>query len=172
MEFPSSGLIKINWDAALNKSTGCIGFGCVARDWMRKFLGAKCTFQWIMVEPKMAEVMSALHAINFGIARGWFDIVFEGDALQVFHDHYMTPPHLHHTGHFVEGIQQVLGLLSSSTFVHCHREENRVAHALAKKVVVGCFDAVWCEDPPPLICNLINREHIFPWTLHIRLFFC
>lgn len=29
---PSSGLIKINWDAALNKSTGCIGFGCVARD--------------------------------------------------------------------------------------------------------------------------------------------
>lgn len=54
---PTTGLIKINWDAALNKSTGCIGFGCVARDWMGEFLGAKCYFQRIMVDPKMAEMM-------------------------------------------------------------------------------------------------------------------
>jgi hypothetical protein len=37
-----------------------------------------------------------------------------------------------------------------------------VAHALAKKAAVSCLDAVWCEDPPPLICNLIYRERIFP----------
>lgn len=94
---PFAGLVKINWDAALNKSTWCIGFGCVARDWMGNFLGSKCSFQRIMVDPKMVEMMSALHAVEFGVAGGWFDIVFEGDSLQVVNDLNKPLPHLNST---------------------------------------------------------------------------
>ncbi len=32
----------------------------------------------------MAEVMSALHAIYFGIARSWFDIVLKGMDFRLF----------------------------------------------------------------------------------------
>jgi hypothetical protein len=40
---PPQGMVKINWDASLNKKSGCIGFGCVACDSIDSFLGAKCT---------------------------------------------------------------------------------------------------------------------------------
>jgi hypothetical protein len=65
-----------------------VRFHCVARDWTGKFLGAKCTFQRIMVEPKMAEAISALfmHAVQFGIATGFSDLIFEGDTLQLIQD--------------------------------------------------------------------------------------
>jgi hypothetical protein len=111
---PSSGKIKINWDASLNNSLGCIGFGCVAQDWIGKFLGPKCTFKWIMVEPKIAKAMSALHVVQFGLAAGYSDVIFEGDALLVIQDVNMASPHFNTTGHFVESIQQVQGFFSSS----------------------------------------------------------
>ncbi|XP_062170939.1 uncharacterized protein LOC133876699 [Alnus glutinosa] len=139
-----------------------IGFGCVARDWMGNFLGAKCSFQRITVDPKIVETMSALHAINFGIVGGWSDVVFEGDSLQAVRDLTKPPPHLQRNGHFVEAVQQLLGSLRSSTIVHCPREENGVAHCLAKEGAVKCCNVVWFEDPPPLIYNLLVRECVVP----------
>jgi hypothetical protein len=36
---PPNGVIKIKWDAAINKTKGCIGLGIMARDCMGLFLG-------------------------------------------------------------------------------------------------------------------------------------
>ncbi|XP_062158594.1 uncharacterized protein LOC133866044 [Alnus glutinosa] len=38
---PPPGVIKVNWDAALNLSAGWVGLGVVARDYMGKCLGAR-----------------------------------------------------------------------------------------------------------------------------------
>jgi hypothetical protein len=80
---PPSGCVKINWDAILNINMGFIGLGCIARDWMGNFLGAKYTFQQTMVEPKMAKAISAIHAIQFAITEGFSNVLFEGDSLQL-----------------------------------------------------------------------------------------
>jgi hypothetical protein len=42
-----------------------IEMGCVAGDHAGNFLGAKSTYQQIVVDPKVVEVMAALNASNF-----------------------------------------------------------------------------------------------------------
>lgn len=40
----------------------------------------------------IVEIMSALHAVNFGLELGFLDVLFEGDFLQVVHDLNMASP--------------------------------------------------------------------------------
>jgi len=137
---PPSGSVKINWDAALNKNRGFIGLGCVALDWMGNFLGAKCTFQQTMVEPKMAKAISAIHAIQLAITEGFLDVVFEGDSLQLIQDINLASPLLNFTGHYVDSIKHMQMVFNSSKFAHCKREANGVAHLLAKEAAIHFVD--------------------------------
>jgi hypothetical protein len=87
---PPAGLIKVNWDGSINKDDAgmgtCIGMGCVARDHAGNFLGAKSTYQQIVVDPKVVEVMAALNAVQFCKEVGFLDVMFEGDASQVIRE--------------------------------------------------------------------------------------
>jgi hypothetical protein len=159
---PPSGSVKINWDAALNKNMGFIGLGCVARDWMGNFLGAKCTFQQTMVEPKMAKAISAIQAIHFAITEGFSDVVFEGDSLQLIQDINSASPLLSSTGHYVDSIKHLQMVFNLSKFAHCKREANGVAHLLAKEAAIHFIDCTWTESPPSMICNLLCRERFSP----------
>jgi hypothetical protein len=71
-------VVKLNWDASIHKASGSIGFGCVARDHLRNFLGAKVSHQQILVDSKMAEIISAHHAVIFVKEVGFVSIIFEG----------------------------------------------------------------------------------------------
>jgi hypothetical protein len=65
----------------------------------------------------MVEIMSALHAVNFGLEADFFGCPFKGDALQVVHDLYMAFPLslINRTRHFVIiSTKQVPSSFSSS----------------------------------------------------------
>jgi len=72
----------------------------------------KVSYQQSLVDPKMAEAMSAHHvgAPSSPLCkRGWFlCCAFLGDALQVIQALSAAPPHLHSIGYFVESIHQEL----------------------------------------------------------------
>jgi hypothetical protein len=102
---PHIGVVKAKWDASLNKTTGCIGLGCVVRDGLREVLGIKCRYQKVVVEPKLAEVMAALHPVMFCKEVGFLDVVFEGDALQVIQEIIADLPLHARIGHFVDSIR-------------------------------------------------------------------
>lgn len=75
---PHSGVIKINWDAAIavNKKMGCIDIGIIARDCYDCSLGA-CSFsQQLVVDPKGAKAIAALNALLFSKEVGFFDRSF------------------------------------------------------------------------------------------------
>jgi hypothetical protein len=55
---PATSIIRVNWDGSINKEAGCIGMGIVARDHAGNFLGAKCIYQQVVVDPKVEEVMA------------------------------------------------------------------------------------------------------------------
>jgi hypothetical protein len=57
---PPPNFIKTNWDAALNSSRGCVGFGLVARNCNGVFLAAKC-----IVHPQKIEVKTAYALATF-----------------------------------------------------------------------------------------------------------
>lgn len=81
---PSLGVVKVNWDASIHMGMGCVGFGCVARDHVGNFLGAKVSYQRSIVEPKMAEAISAHRPVLFAKEMGFTDVFFEGMLFKLF----------------------------------------------------------------------------------------
>jgi hypothetical protein len=62
---PPSGVVKVNWDATVNKKEGCIGVDIIARDLEGMFLGAKSMFCSFNEDPTVAEATAATHAVIF-----------------------------------------------------------------------------------------------------------
>ncbi len=87
----------MNWNAAVNKKEGCVGFVIIARDCEGLLLGARCMFCPLAVDPTMA----ATHVVIFSKEVGFFDVIFEGDALQVVREIQSASPHACSFGHFV-----------------------------------------------------------------------
>ncbi|KNA21863.1 hypothetical protein SOVF_039330 [Spinacia oleracea] len=82
-EPPNQGVLKVNFDAAINLDYGRVGIGIVTRDMQGKvvFASSKTLLQrW---GPEMGEAAAALVAIKVAKEQGWKDIVLEGDACTI-----------------------------------------------------------------------------------------
>jgi hypothetical protein len=99
------------------------------------FFGAKCMYCPLACDPTMAEAIAATHAVLFSKDVGFFDVIFEGNALQVTCKIQSAPPHASHFSHSVEIIQQKFVGFRSSCVVYTYRETNGVTHALAKQAI-------------------------------------
>jgi ribonuclease HI len=159
---PPTGLIKINWDVALNIKEGCIGMGIVARNCMGEVMGAKSVIRPIMVDPKIAEAMAALWTVLFCKEVGFIDVIIEGDATQVLDEINSPPPYLSNTGQFTESIIKEINGLHTVKFNHVHRELNGAAHALAKVAAEQKMNMEWLEKSPVCISNIIDRKMVCP----------
>lgn len=159
---PPEGTIKVNFDAAINKNTGFTGLGLTARDHKGYLLGAKCLTKPFLTDAHTAELMAASYAVNFCLEVGLFNVIFEGDALNVIREVNSNPPFLSRSGHFVEGIKQEVHHLRSFAFVHVPRVLNEAAHTLAKSAAATLCDDVWLEATPTCILDIVTREHQVP----------
>jgi len=157
---PHPGTIKINWDASINKSTGCVGWGIVARDHCGSVLGAKSAYNKISVEPVIDEAMAALEACLFCKEVGFFDIILEGDALQIVLEINSGSLSLSCFGHFIDSINRELSSFRSAKFVHVPRELNSTVRVLAKEASFHCLDHVWLEETLYSISDVVLREHV------------
>jgi ribonuclease HI len=128
---PSQGLIKVNWDASINKNKGWIGMGMIARDSNGACLGAKNVTKDLLTDSATAEAMAALSAMYFCREVGFFEVILEGDAIQVLQAINSDPPFLSKFGHFIESIHHEKRNFKSVDFSFIPREGNAVAHALA-----------------------------------------
>jgi hypothetical protein len=155
---PPHGRLKANWDESIHRRAGCIGFGCIVRDSSGGVMGAACKYQKVIVEPKMAEVMAALFAISFCREVGFFEVMFEGDVLQVVQEINTGNPPLSRIGHFVESIKKELEGFRFSSVSYCRREVNCVAHELAKEASSKGIDEVWLEEWPNFISEVVCRD--------------
>jgi hypothetical protein len=72
---PQGNMIKINWDAALDKKRKIIGMGFIARDARGAFLAAGTNFLKLDAEPVMAESIAALYALLFSKEQGYNDVI-------------------------------------------------------------------------------------------------
>ncbi|XP_050233187.1 uncharacterized protein LOC126681678 [Mercurialis annua] len=82
---PPEGTIKINYDAASdsNKKFGTIGI--VAADYLGRILPRFTAFVRYIWDPRALEWLALHTAMNFAITKGWQNIIFEGDAIQIPH---------------------------------------------------------------------------------------
>lgn len=80
---PPTGVIKVNWDAALDHSSNTIGVGVVARDERGGFVASFCTTVPFITNPALAEAVAAWKAIGFCYEQDFPRLILEGDALDI-----------------------------------------------------------------------------------------
>lgn len=140
---PLDGTIKVNFDAAINKNTSLVGLGVIARDYMGNLLGAKRLSKFMLINAHSAELMAASYVVSFSSeVGGFFDVIFEGDALNVTRKVNSNTPYLSRSGHFIEGMKHEMLYLRSYSFVNVSKASNEVAHTLAKSAAANLSDDV------------------------------
>lgn len=80
---PPAGIIKVNWDSALDLSSIVMGVGALARDERGGFVAAFCTIVTFVTDPTIAEAVVAWKTIEFCCAQGYSCLILEGDSLEV-----------------------------------------------------------------------------------------
>jgi hypothetical protein len=78
---PPSGIYKTNWDAAIDKRTGRIGIGIIARNSQGRDLVARGLTLSSHADPSVAEAWVALYAVMLSKDSSLLDIILEGDVL-------------------------------------------------------------------------------------------
>jgi ribonuclease HI len=157
---PSQGLIKVNWDASINKNKGWIGMGMIARDSNSACLGAKSVTKELITDSATAEAMAALSAMYFCREVGFFDVILEGDAKQVLQAINSNPHFLSKFGHFIESIHHEKRNFRSVDFSFIPREGNAVAHALAAEASKQKVNNAWLEELPSRFSSFVTRDQI------------
>jgi ribonuclease HI len=72
-----TGMYKVNWDAAVDKNIGRLGFGIVVRDFEGAVVAARSTTNNFLVTPMVAKALAAYHVVEFCNEMGFADIIFE-----------------------------------------------------------------------------------------------
>jgi hypothetical protein len=68
-------MFKVNWDAIVDKTNGCIGIYFLVRDHEGVILATHSTTQSLLADPIVAEAMVAMHAVVFCRELGFLDII-------------------------------------------------------------------------------------------------
>jgi ribonuclease HI len=116
--------------------------------------------QNVVADPKTAEAMAALGAMQFCRDVGFFDVMLEGDAAQVIAEIKSDSPLFSMSGLFVESIGNEIKHLWSAIFLHTSRETNMAAHVMAKHALICKEDRCWLEDILDCISHIVCRETI------------
>ncbi|KAL3812349.1 hypothetical protein ACJIZ3_013617 [Penstemon smallii] len=129
---PPEGFVKVNMDAAISKDGLTIGLGFIARDSLGHCLGWKATSLPLPLDPEAAEATAALRALEFSIASGWNRLILEGDCLPVVSRIRSPDSSMGVLGAIFDDIKRLALGLEEFRILHTIRENNRVAHYLAK----------------------------------------
>jgi ribonuclease HI len=155
---PPQGVVKVNWDAAINKKEGYTGCGIIICDYEGQVLAARSITQVSIMDPTMAEAWAALQALLFSKEIGFFDAILEGDALQIVTANSIESPNWSRFGHFIEGIKEQALLFRSFSVSHVRREANSAAHLLAKAASTQVRDDVWLEELLHFLSDIVFKE--------------
>jgi ribonuclease HI len=137
-----------------------VGVGVVVRDDQGKVILAQGKSILAMYDPATGEAVAALVAVELYRDLDVFDVILEGDSLEVVNAINEDRSSRRKYGHILDDIKMVLSSLRSWEVMHVKREANMVAHNLAKEASKLQTDRTWIEDCPLCILDIVNLEHL------------
>jgi hypothetical protein len=100
--------IKLNWDAALNRTIGRMGAGVVARDEMGQVVAAMSASRPCLPDPATAEAIASWMLAGFCCKVGFRRVLVEGDSVEVVSALQRGGVCSERYGHFVDEARQLL----------------------------------------------------------------
>jgi hypothetical protein len=80
---PPHGVIKLNWDAAIDKNNQRMGIGIIARDHNGNIVAAFVATRLYITDPSSAEALAAWKMAELCVVLGLNNVLLEGDSLEV-----------------------------------------------------------------------------------------
>ncbi|XP_074296922.1 uncharacterized protein LOC141627585 [Silene latifolia] len=128
---PRIGVIKVNVDATVLDGIG-VGWGCVGRDDQGKMLWCAVTQRRGEMDATMAEALGMWHGLSEAVKHGHQDIEMESDCAVVVHDLQRKAKGRSDLFLVYEDILSICNSVRSLSFVFTRRNNNKVAHNLAR----------------------------------------
>lgn len=77
---PTLGLIKVNWEAVVDRKNKVMDVGLIDRDHLGNVQASNCSFRPYVFDPTIAEAIGAREGVTLGRDMEFQLIVLEGDA--------------------------------------------------------------------------------------------
>lgn len=129
---PETGWIKINVDTAVNNKDNRVGLGVVACNESSAVLFAASRTIRPYIDVERAEIEAFVWAASLAKDRDWNRIIFEGDAQTIVNALKRNTPRSLHNQVLINIVSAILSDIDSYSFSFCYREENNVAHRVAR----------------------------------------
>jgi ribonuclease HI len=159
---PPLGVIKVNWDAALDHSSKVIGVGAIARDEKGGTVASYCSIVPFVTDPTVAEAVAAWKTIGFCCDQGFSHLILEGDALEIVHGLNKDSSSWCRYGQLLSDSRECLTRFESWRVTHVRREGNAAAHCLAKFAIQHSLNRVWQGTNPYVIQSIVLAEQASP----------
>jgi hypothetical protein len=155
---PSLDVIKFNWDAAISKREQRMGMGFLARNSAGHVLASYCATKPYIVDPGIAEAVSAWKMIEVAVSLGFQSVIFEGDSLEIVQALRNEGSCLGRFGQVVNEAKICLNSIHSWSIYRVKRSANNAAHCLAKYAFSLDSDQLWIDEYPSCIHDLVLFE--------------
>ncbi|XP_062005935.1 uncharacterized protein LOC133723122 [Rosa rugosa] len=136
---PQQGNIKLNFDGACDLKKGLCGLGIVFRDYNGSLQGAVAVPQVGNLPPRSVEALALLHGLRFAAHVGFSNIEIEGDALSIINASQDSSEDLCLEDHIIDEVKSLVQSLSICSSHFVRREDNKIAHRLAKEALKVSF---------------------------------
>jgi ribonuclease HI len=153
---PPHGVIKLNWDAAIDKNNQRMGIGIIARDHNRNIVAAFVATRLYITDPSSAEALAAWKMAELCVMLGLNNVLLEGDSLEVVQALCKEDSTWGRYGALISDAKLLLQHVQNWTVCHVKREANEVAHKLAKLAFSFSEERLWREDLPMCVRDVVS----------------
>jgi hypothetical protein len=160
---PPMGWIKMNWDAALDKTVRKMGVGVVARYDCANVLVAMAMVIPYINDSAAAKSLAVWRVVNMCSELGFQHVVFEGDSLLVVLALSTDSPYWSSFEQVIEDTRLQLLNIPFVEVRHICKDANQVTYTLAKTSLKFLLDCVWIYEclPASIILYLLSKVQLF-----------
>jgi hypothetical protein len=145
---PPQGMLKINWDVAVDKGSKIMGEGIIIRDHSGEVCASSCSTRPHVVDPFVAEALRARHGVELCIELGLQSVLLEGDAKEIVNAIAKGGVSSGSCGSIIDHTRSLLSQVHTWAIQHVPREFNAAAHKLARFAIDQRQHRVWMDSFP------------------------
>lgn len=155
---PDQHTVKINVDATVNMRDDKLGAGMVARNDSGNVLIAASKTMWPFSSVERAELEAIQWTMEIIKEHQWNNVIVEGDAQNVIKALQRRLNRSFHNQVIADNIVAASADIEHVSFSFCFREDNNVAHRLAKWASSSVCSSVWLNGGPPWIADIVLSD--------------
>ncbi|XP_028067455.1 uncharacterized protein LOC114270203 [Camellia sinensis] len=152
---PAEGWFKINFDGVRFKELQTVGVGVIIRNLIGEVMAAMSKQLPFWIDADCAEAFAAAKAIELVKDLGFYDIILEGDSLDIVKALREDVKLLSEYGHLVSQVAAASQLLRCFQVCHVGRMGNMLAHGLARMARGLDHQLVWMEEVPQALLEVL-----------------